>query len=192
LVQTRSGEKLVESGILPSVPEGLAPFLASNRFLRPSLEVIFNLKNFCDLISNKKIKLHFFVKLFHNKISPTFSSGKMRKMHPLIEDCVERLETVLMKKATDNSGNNEIELKKSMGNLTMDVIALCAFGTKIDTHNDPKNQFIKKAEVVLRGNWRLWVFFLLKTTIPKILDLTQFQVTDPSVAHFFRSANSLS
>ncbi len=115
----------------------------------------------------------------------------MRKMYPLIEDCVQRLETVIMKKATDSSGNNEIELKKFMGNLTMDVIALCAFGTKIDTHNDPNNQFIKNAEVVFRGIWRFWVFFVFKNTIPKILDLIGFQMTDPSVAHFFRSAVSL-
>ncbi|HEY6437786.1 MAG TPA: hypothetical protein VIY47_14440, partial [Ignavibacteriaceae bacterium] len=60
-----------------------------------------------------------------------------------------------------------------------------------DTHNDPNNQFIKKAEAVVRGNWRVWVYFLLKTTIPKILDLTGFQITDPSAAHFFRSAVSL-
>jgi cytochrome P450 family 3 subfamily A len=112
-------------------------------------------------------------------------------MYPLIEDCVQRLETVIMKKATDSSGNNEIELKKFMGNLTMDVIALCAFGTKIDTHNDPNNQFIKNAEVVFRGIWRFWVFFVFKNTIPKILDLIGFQMTDPSVAHFFRSAVSL-
>ncbi len=115
----------------------------------------------------------------------------MRKMYPLIEDCVQRLETAIMKKATDISGNNEIELKKFMGNLTMDVIALCAFGTKIDTHNDPNNQFIKNAEVLFRGSWRFWVFFLFKSTIPKILDLIGFQMTDPSVAHFFRSAVSL-
>ncbi len=115
-----------------------------------------------------KINKNFFsVNLFDYKISPTFSSGKMRKMYPLIEDCVQRLETAIIKKATDSSGNNEIELKKFMGNLTMDVIALCAFGTKIDTHNDPNNQFIKNAEVVFRGNWRFWIFFLLKTTIPK-------------------------
>jgi cytochrome P450 family 3 subfamily A len=112
-------------------------------------------------------------------------------MYPLIEDCVQRLETAIIKKATDSSGNNEIELKKFMGNLTMDVIALCAFGTKIDTHNDPNNQFIKNAEVVFRGIWRFWVFFVFKNTIPKILDLIGFQMTDPSVAHFFRSAVSL-
>ncbi|CAG2162374.1 unnamed protein product [Oppiella nova] len=63
-------------------------------------------------------------------ISPTFSSGKMRAMHPIIIDCVKRLEEYLEKKAANKE---ELEMKKIMGNLTMDVIASCAFGTKIDT-----------------------------------------------------------
>ena len=107
-------------------------------------------------------------------------------MHPLIEKCVERLENVLYKKAKDI--NNEIELKQLMGNLTMDVIASCAFGTQIDTHNEPNNQFIKNAQKVFRGNWRVWVFFMLKTTFPKILDIIHFEINDPTVKHFFQSA----
>jgi len=109
-------------------------------------------------------------------------------MHPLIVNCVKRAEDVLTK--TANSSNNEIELKKLMGNLTMDVIATCAFGTQIDTHNEPNNQFIKNAGVVFRGNWRIWVFFLLKTSLPQLLDITGFQMTDSKVANFFRSAVS--
>jgi cytochrome P450 family 3 subfamily A len=111
-------------------------------------------------------------------------------MHPLIEDCVHSLQNAIIK--IINEKNNEIELKQFMGNLTMDVIASCAFGTKIDTHNEPNNQFIKNAEIVFRGNWRIWVYFLLKTTLPKILDITEFQTTDPKVANFFRSAVNVS
>ena len=165
--------------------------LIFNSLLKPYFKTFFRSKNkLFLLIFNLKIKT-FSLNLFNYKISPTFSSGKMRKMHPLIEDCVQRLETAIMKKATNSSGNNEIELKKFMGNLTMDVIASCAFGTKIDTHNDPNNQFIKNAQIALRDNLRVLTFFLLRTTIPKILELTGFQMTDPSVAHFFRSAVSL-
>ncbi|CAG2162373.1 unnamed protein product, partial [Oppiella nova] len=54
-------------------------------------------------------------------ISPTFSSGKMRSMHPIVIDCVKRLETHL--EAYLQKGSHEIELKKNMSNLTMDVIA---------------------------------------------------------------------
>ncbi|CAG2172077.1 unnamed protein product, partial [Oppiella nova] len=70
-------------------------------------------------------------------ISPTFSSGRMRSMHPIVTDCVKRLEDYLETKASDKS-NNEIELKKVMSDLTMDVISSCAFGTKIDVYNDQK------------------------------------------------------
>ncbi|CAG2114836.1 unnamed protein product, partial [Medioppia subpectinata] len=118
-------------------------------------------------------------------ISPTFSSGKMRAMHPIIVDCVHRLEDYLEKKSKNGE---DVELKKAMGNLTMDVIASCAFGTKTDTHNDDNNEFVINARKVFRGNWRVWVFFLVYTTFPKLIEWTGFQITDPGVQNFFQKA----
>jgi len=78
-----------------------------------------------------------------------------------------------------------------MGNLTMDVIASCAFGTKIDTHNDQKrNEFIVNAQKVFRGNWRVWLFFIGVTSFPKLVKWAGFKLTDPSVQRFFMSAVS--
>jgi len=62
----------------------------------------------------------------------------MKKMHSLVQECVKSLEKALDKTAKDS--NNEVELKKLMGNYTMDVISLCAFATKIDSHNDPNRK----------------------------------------------------
>ncbi|CAG2102769.1 unnamed protein product [Medioppia subpectinata] len=119
-------------------------------------------------------------------ISPTFSSGKMKAMHPIIVDCTQRLEEYLEKKAVTGE---EVEMKKIMGNLTMDVIASCAFGTKIDTHNDEKrSDFILNAQKVFRGNWRVWAFFLFMTTFPKLVRWTGFTFNDPTVVKFFRTA----
>src|SRR3989442_6412305 len=65
--------------------------------------------------------------------SPTFTSGKMKKMYSLIRECVndyiEDLDTYAEKKA-------EIDLKEHHGSFTMDVIARCAFATKTNTHKD--------------------------------------------------------
>ncbi|CAG2167842.1 unnamed protein product, partial [Oppiella nova] len=118
-------------------------------------------------------------------ISPTFSSGKMRAMHPIIIDCVKRLEKYLEQKSRNGE---DVEMKKAMGNLTMDVIASCAFGTKIDTHNDPNNEFVVNAQKVFRGNWRIWVFFILNSTFPKLIKWTGFQIQDPSAKKFFSTA----
>ena len=82
-------------------------------------------------------------------------------------------------------------MKKAMGSLTMDVIASCAFGTKIDTYYDPKNEFILNARKAFRSNWRFWLFFILMTTFPKLWKWIGFKISDPTVKRFFTSAVSL-
>ncbi|CAG2178449.1 unnamed protein product, partial [Oppiella nova] len=57
--------------------------------------------------------------------SPTFTSGKMRKMYALINHCCKDFLNNLDKDVSN--GMNEVELKQLMGAYTMDVIASCAF-----------------------------------------------------------------
>ena len=109
-------------------------------------------------------------------------------MHPIIIDCVKRLEKYLEQKSRNGE---DVEMKKAMGNLTMDVIASCAFGTKIDTHNDPNNEFVVNAQKVFRGNWRIWVFIILNSTFPKLIKWTGFEIQDPSAKKFFSTAVSI-
>ncbi|XP_054157189.1 cytochrome P450 9e2-like [Oppia nitens] len=115
-------------------------------------------------------------------ISPTFSSGKMRSMHPIIIDCIKRLDKHL-------SDKKEVEMKKTMGNLTMDVIATCAFGTQIDTYNDQKrNEFILNAQKVFRGSWRVWAVFVLMQISQKLLQWSGLKFLDPTATNFFVNA----
>jgi len=71
--------------------------------------------------------------------SPTFTSGKMKKMYSMIrlclQDFLDHLETFAKER-------KDINLKEMNGNFTMDVIASCAFATKINAQKDPNNQFI--------------------------------------------------
>jgi cytochrome P450 family 3 subfamily A len=118
------------------------------------------------------------------EVSPTFSSGKMRKMHKLVEQCVKSVDKILAKAAKEQK---EVEMKTLMGNYTMDVIATCAFGTKIDTYNDPNNPFIKNAIKMFRGNiLRSILFFTLKP----LMKFLRISLIDSSVMQFFKSAVS--
>ena len=122
------------------------------------------------------------------QISPTFSSGKMRRMHPIIVDCVHKLIEVLEKKTSKNGA--QIPVKKMMSNLTMDVIARCAFGTEIDAHSGESNEFVENAKKQIQGGWRLWTFFLVIVTFPKLIEWTDFKGVDPEVTKFFRTVVS--
>ncbi|XP_054157200.1 cytochrome P450 3A8-like [Oppia nitens] len=119
-------------------------------------------------------------------ISPTFSSGKMRAMHPIIIDCVHCLDEYLEPKAVNKE---TIEMKKTMGCLTMDVIAGCAFGTKIDVYNDRKpSEFVMNAQKVFTIGWRFLVFIILMSLGENVKKLIGFKLTPPSVTNFFTQA----
>jgi hypothetical protein len=112
----------------------------------------------------------------------------MRKMHPSIELCVESLMKVITEIA--KSRNNEIDAKKLMGNLTMDIIATCAFATKTDTHNDPNNPFVRNALKILAGSKHRIILTAITLLLPKEAKLFNIQPIDPSSLEFFKTAVS--
>ncbi|XP_077563278.1 cytochrome P450 3A41-like [Haemaphysalis longicornis] len=100
--------------------------------------------------------------------SPAFSTGKLRKMNSLIEDCAmttaEHLKKAALKK-------EDIDVKQFFANYTLDVIARCAFATRLDSHSDQTNEFITKLRQAFSGRitLRLFLFFVF-----------------PAIAKFFR------
>lgn len=79
-------------------------------------------------------------------ISPTFSSGKIKAMKHLIDSSIDDL---IIRLNTDiNSGKTEFDVKTLFGNLTMDVIARCAFALDVkdkETNSD-LNKFATMAK----------------------------------------------
>ena len=110
-------------------------------------------------------------------------------MHPIIIDCIKRLENVFEKEVI-GKGVTEFEAKKYMSNFTMDVIASCAFATKIDTYSEEKSDFVINAQKAFRGTWRIWVGFVMMFTSPTLFKWSGFSLFPPGVLQFFRSAVS--
>ena len=72
--------------------------------------------------------------------SSTFTSGKMKRLYGLVRKCLsahlQHMEQLAEHKST-------VEVKKLHENLTMDVIASCAFATNTNAGRDPDNEFLK-------------------------------------------------
>ncbi|GFQ95605.1 cytochrome P450 3A6, partial [Trichonephila clavata] len=75
-------------------------------------------------------------------ITPAFTSKRMRQISSIMNDCSQTLLEVCEKYS--NKGE-PVDMKGMFGAFTMDVIASSAFGTKVDSHNDPQNEFVKRA-----------------------------------------------
>ncbi|XP_014244486.1 cytochrome P450 6a2-like [Cimex lectularius] len=70
------------------------------------------------------------------KLTPTFTSGKMKMMYALFEACANNLSKVL-----DDSVGKDVDIKDLFARFTTDVIVTCAFGLEVDSLNDPTNEF---------------------------------------------------
>jgi cytochrome P450 len=75
-----------------------------------------------------------------NILTPTFSSGKLRKMTGQINRCTD----TLCKNLQTRADSQEVfDFRGLTGAYTMDVIASTAFRVEIDSQNDPENQFVR-------------------------------------------------
>ncbi|CAG2119371.1 unnamed protein product, partial [Medioppia subpectinata] len=74
--------------------------------------------------------------------SPAFTSGKLKHMYPLINECCRDFLAALDRDVS--TGRREVELKQLMIAYTRDVIATCAYSIKIDAYCGPNNPFVSK------------------------------------------------
>ncbi|KAG5892443.1 hypothetical protein JTB14_009851 [Gonioctena quinquepunctata] len=73
------------------------------------------------------------------KLTPTFTSGKLKMMFGTIVQCSKTLEELLHESAISNPA----EIRGIMGRFTIDVIGSCAFGIDTNSMKDPNSEFRK-------------------------------------------------
>ncbi|KAI4460034.1 cytochrome p450 [Holotrichia oblita] len=78
------------------------------------------------------------------KLTPTFTSGKMKLMFPIITKISEEL----VKTLKEECGKGPIEAKDFSGRFTTDVIGNCAFGIECNSLRDPNTEFRVKGKRV--------------------------------------------
>ena len=110
-------------------------------------------------------------------MSPTFTSGKMKAMLHLMNECLEPM----MNRIRKNSGK-DMDMKNLFGCFTMDVIAKCAFAVETNTHDDENHPFVVNAKKVFEfPPFRILMLLFTPKFIRKRLGLSFF---DPSAMHY--------
>ncbi|XP_055591549.1 probable cytochrome P450 6a14 [Uranotaenia lowii] len=74
------------------------------------------------------------------KLSPTFSSGKIKLMFHILKAVSDNLTDYLENMV---GKGNELEAKDCMARFTVDIIGSCAFGIDCNSFNDPDSRFRK-------------------------------------------------
>ncbi|KAJ8729799.1 hypothetical protein PYW07_016837 [Mythimna separata] len=112
-------------------------------------------------------------------LSPAFTSSKMRLMVPFIVEVGDQMMYSLKKKIKEsNAGYIDLECKDLTTRYSNDVIASCAFGLKVDSHNDEENEFYAMGkgltQLKLRSMLTFFALLLIPTAVSKFLKLDFF------------------
>nr|XP_031288389.1 cytochrome P450 3A29-like isoform X2 [Camelus dromedarius] len=117
-------------------------------------------------------------------LSPTFTSGKLKEMFPIIGQYGDVLVRNMRKEAEKG---NPVTMKNIFGAYSMDVITSTAFGVNIDSLNNPQDPFVENSKKLFRFDFLdpfllTIIFFPFLTLVYEALNITLFP---KSAVNFF-------
>ncbi|XP_062548384.1 cytochrome P450 6a8-like [Armigeres subalbatus] len=116
-----------------------------------------------------------------SKISPTFTSGKMKMMYPTMVAAGNQFREYLNEKATLES---EFEMRDLLARFTTDIIGTCAFGIECNSMQEPNSKFreMSRKHFETRRNDLKDLFKMTFPNFARFLGITEIL---PDVSEFF-------
>lgn len=123
-------------------------------------------------------------KRLRNKLSPTFTSGKMKTMFPILVECSKGFDELLNEHA--NKGDT-IEVKDIVARFTTDIISLCAFGIQTNCMKNPNADFREWGRKMFENTLSQVMRISLAFFAPKVAEIVG--VSTASINHTFLFRN---
>lgn len=113
-------------------------------------------------------------RFLRTKLSPVFTSGKIKLMYSTVSDKGD----TLVKRLEKDLSSGSIDVKEVLDRFTMDVISSCAFGMEANTLNDDHPELTRIFRKVFKTEglalFRLFFIFLFPK-LAKVLRMRQFE-----------------
>ncbi|CAL1689796.1 unnamed protein product [Lasius platythorax] len=100
------------------------------------------------------------------RLSPTFTSVKLKGMFSLMSQCADQLEQYLEKLA---SKNEPIECRELTAKYATDVIGTCAFGIEMNALSEEDSEFRKIGRLIFTPTWGNNLRYRCVQFLPQIL-----------------------
>ncbi|KAK2586450.1 hypothetical protein KPH14_010725 [Odynerus spinipes] len=117
------------------------------------------------------------------KLSPVFTSGKLKEMFGLIVECADHLEKYLESVAAKEE---PVECRELTAKFTTDVIGSCAFGIEMNALADEDSEFRKMGRKVFSLSFLTIVKNQIRNAIPKLYNLLGYVLPPSQITRFFK------
>lgn len=117
------------------------------------------------------------------KLSPTFTSGKLKSMFSIIGDCNNTLEKYLEKNV--ENGMDVFDFRDLFARLTTNIISSVAFGIENDCINDPDHIFRKMGIRIFEMSSKQRFQAACAVFFPILKNIIKFKFTHDDVEEFF-------
>ncbi|KAM8777907.1 cytochrome P450 3A12-like [Rhynchonycteris naso] len=120
-------------------------------------------------------------------LSPTFTSGKLKEMFPIIGQYGDVL-VRNMRKETEQG--KPVNLKDIFGAYSMDVITSTSFGVNIDSLNNPQDPFVENIKKLLKFNFfdPLILSIIIFPFLTPVYEALNISLFPKSVTDFFKNS----
>ncbi|XP_028167407.1 cytochrome P450 6B6-like [Ostrinia furnacalis] len=105
-------------------------------------------------------------RLLRQRMTPAFTSGKLRAMFPLI---VERAESLQARALAAAAAGRTLDARDLMARYTTDFIGACGFGLEADSLNEDDSAFRKLGAKIFRFSVKDAIIIMLKDFFPHLL-----------------------
>lgn len=119
------------------------------------------------------------------KLSPTFTSGKLKGMFSVITDCGKVLDNYIDRNV--KNGTHVFEFRDLMARYNTNIISSVAFGIDNDCINEPDHIFRKMGAKVFETNFKNGIRGLFNFFAPKLFHQLKLRVVDSDVEDFIFS-----
>ena len=119
------------------------------------------------------------------KLTPTFTSGKMKLMFSTVTAVAEEFHRCMMNEIKTSP---VVEMKDLLARFTTDIIGSVAFGLECNSLIDPEAKFRAMGRKVFQLSPYRALKIFLSAQFPKIARTLRVKLTQPDVAEFFMGA----
>ncbi|CAG2176636.1 unnamed protein product [Oppiella nova] len=121
-------------------------------------------------------------------MSPTFTTGKLKRMTPLILECMDTMNDNIDKIIAKNNGqlSAPVDMKRIAGAYAMEVVIQVAFGRKVSALIESNNPIIENARKMFSTSLFTLVKLLFVMLAPNVAKMLKISPFDRKVTQFFR------